>query len=112
MASAGLAEIAFVVDVSALTNKGFIGTTRYEGKEIGLDFDDGDAGVFLSSEMAARLGVRKGSQLTILIEGASDQMVEAKVASVGRALRISSAKAYYEVGKEGGAVVRIRKAQG
>ena len=110
MASAVPAELVFVVDVSALTDKGFVGTTRYEGKEVHLDFDDGDGGVFLNSEMAGRLHVKKGSRLTVIIEDDIPQVAETKVAAVGRSLRISNARVYYGVGKEGGAIVRIRKA--
>ena len=110
VASAGTAEIVFVVDVSGLTDKGFVGTTRYEGREVGLDFDDGDEGVFLNSEMAGRLHAKKGSRLSLVIEDDTTQIAGAKVAAVGRSLRISNAKVYYGVGKEGGAVIRIRKA--
>ena len=110
VASAGAAELAFVVDVSALTDKGFTGTTRYEGGKVELDFDDRDAGVFLNPQMAARLRVRKGSKLSVVIECDSNQVVETTVASIGRALRMSNAKIYYAVGREGGAVLRIRKA--
>ena len=62
-----MAELVLVVDVSALTSKGFVGTTRYEGRVVGFDFDDGEAGVFLSSEMAERLQVMKGSRLSLTI---------------------------------------------
>lgn len=110
MASAGAAELVFVVDVSALTSKGFVGTTKYEGREIDLDFDDGSAGVFLNSEMAGRLHVKKGSSLSIVIEDDSTQFAETKVASVGKSLRISDTRVYYTVGKEGGAILRVRKA--
>ncbi len=110
MASAGVAELVFVVDVSALTDSGFIGTTRYEGRKVELDFDDGNAGVFLNAEMAGRLHVKKGSRLSIIIEGETNQVSETKVASVGKSLRISDAKVYYAVGREGGAVLQVRKA--
>jgi ABC-type lipoprotein release transport system permease subunit len=110
VASASAAELVFVVDVSALTSKGFVGTTKYEGKRVELDFDDGDAGVFLNSEMAGRLHVKKGSRLSVVIEGDSNQVADTRVASVGKTLRISDAKVYYAVGKEGGAILRVRKA--
>ena len=109
MASANQAELAFVVDVSSLTRKGFIGTTKYEGKQVDLEFDDGTAGVFLTSEMAGRLRVRKGSTLLMVIEGEKNEVVETNFAAVSKAPRISNPKAYYAVGKEGGAVIRIRK---
>ncbi len=109
MASANQAEIVFVVDVSSLTKNGFVGTTEYEGKKVELEFDDGSAGVFLTSEMAGRLRVRKGSRISVVIEGERNEVVGAEVAGVGKALRISDAKAYYAVGREGGAIIRIRK---
>ena len=110
MASAPQAEIVFVVDVSSLTKEGFIGSTRYGGRMVELAFDDKDAGIFLSSEMATRLGVRKGSRVSLIMEEERNQVAEATVAGVGKTVRISNTKVYYEVGKEGGAVLRIRKA--
>lgn len=105
-----MAELVLVVDVSELTGKGFVGTTKYEGRVVDFDFDDADAGVFLNTEMAGRLHVRKGSLLSLTIEDESSMIVDSRVASTGRSLRISSAKVYYAVGREGGAVIRIRKA--
>ncbi len=109
MASASAAELVFVVDVSALTSEGFIGSTRYEGEKVDLDFDDANAGVFLNSEMAGRLHVKKGSRISIVIEDDDNQVAETKVTSVGKSLRISDARVYYAVGREGGAVIRLRK---
>ena len=106
---AAVYELVFVVDVSALTESGFVGATEYEGGRVDLEFDDGDAGVFLTPEMAGRLGVREGSPLKISVEGETDQSVDAVVASVGHRLRISNPMAYYSVGKGGGAVIRVRK---
>ena len=110
MASASQQELVFVVDVSSLTEKGFVGTTTYLGKKLDLEFDDQGAGVFLNQEMAKRLQVRKGSLVSILIEDDRNQLVEAAVAGVGASVRISDPKVYYAVGREGGAVIRIRKA--
>ncbi len=110
MAFAVQQELVFVVDVSSLTRKGFVGTTTYEGRKVDLEFDDDGEGVFLSAEMARRLHVRRGSHLSILIEGEKNQLIDASVASVGRVLRISDPKVYYAVGREGGAILRIRKA--
>ena len=109
MASAQQAELVFVVDVSSLTTKGFIGSTKYQGKTVELEFDDKDAGIFLSPEMAARLHVRKGSRITLTTENERNQATDATVAGVGKTVLISNSKIYYEVGKEGGAIVRIRK---
>jgi ABC-type lipoprotein release transport system permease subunit len=109
VASAQQAELVFVVDVSSFTEKGFIGSTKYEGKTIELEFDDKDAGVFLSPEMAARLRVRKGSGVSLIMENGRNQVAGATVVGVGRIVRISNSKVYYGVGKEGGAVLRVRK---
>ena len=109
MASAQQAELVFVVDVSSLTAEGFIGSTKYEGKTVELEFDDRDAGIFLSPEMAARLHVRKGSRITLTTENERNQATDATVAGVGKTVRVSDSRVYYGVGKEGGAILRIRK---
>jgi ABC-type lipoprotein release transport system permease subunit len=109
LAKADEAELVFVVDVSSLTKKGFVGTTTYHGSQVDLEFDDEGAGIFLTSEMAGRLHVRKGSDLSVIMENERSMIAKATVAAVGRALRISDPKIYYAVGREGGAVVRIRK---
>ncbi len=105
------AELVFVVDVSSLTKKGFVGTTTYQGRQVDLEFDDAGAGVFLTSEMAGRLHVRKGSSLSLIIENERNQVAEVPVAAVGKGLRISDPRVYYAVGREGGAIIRVRKSQ-
>ncbi len=102
-------EIVFVVDVSSFTKDGFIGSTTYQGAQVNLEFDDAGDGVYINSEMANRLHVRKGSPLTIVIEHDKNQVATATVAGIGKSLRISDPKVYYGVGKEGGAILRIRK---
>ena len=109
-ASAPSAEIVFVIDVSALTKEGFVGSSTYEGKQVELGFDDSGKGVYLTPEMAARLHVRKGSRVSLVLEGESTRIVDLVVGGVGKRPRISDAKAYYAVGREGGAVVRLRRA--
>jgi ABC-type lipoprotein release transport system permease subunit len=109
VASAHQAVLVFVVDVSSLTKKGFIGSTKYMGRTVELEFDDRDAGVFLSPEMAARLRVRKGSGVSLILENGRNQVANATVAGVGKTVRISNSKVYYGVGKEGGAILRIQK---
>jgi ABC-type lipoprotein release transport system permease subunit len=109
VATAGQAELAFVVDVSSLTKNGFVGTTNYGGNKVDLEFDDQGDGVILSSEMAGRLRVKKGSKVSIIVEDDKNQVVEVTVAGTGKGLRISDPKVYYAVGREGGAVIRIRK---
>jgi hypothetical protein len=108
--SAEGAELVFVVDVSSLTKKGFVGSSTYEGKEVDFEFDEGSAGVFLPSEMAARLHVRKGAKLSVSLEDGSTQFVELGFSGVSKAPRISDAKVYYAIGHEGGAVLHIRRA--
>ena len=109
VAEAPEAELVFVVDVTSFTKKGFVGSTTYVGKPVDFEFDDGDGGVFLTSEMARRIRVRKGSPISVLIENDRHQLAKTTVAGVGKELRVSDAKVYYGVGKEGGAIVRIRK---
>lgn len=103
------AELVFVVDVSSFTKKGFIGSTTFGGKQIDLEFDDGDEGVSLISAAAKRIHARKGSPISVLVEDDRTQLIKTTVCGVGRTLRISDSKVYYAVGKEGGAIIRIRK---
>jgi ABC-type lipoprotein release transport system permease subunit len=110
MAAASPAELVFVVDVTSLTSKGFVGSSQYAGKKVDIDFDDGDSGVFLSSEMAARLHVKKGSKVALTLEDDHSSVVDLAVAGVGKTARISDPKIYYAVGREGGAIIRVRKA--
>jgi hypothetical protein len=109
VAEAEGAELVFVVDVSSLTKEGFVGTTTYHGKQVALEFDEEGKGIFLTSEMAGRLRVRKGSALLVVMENERSLVAKASVAGVGKAIRISDPKIYYTVGREGGAIVRIRK---
>jgi ABC-type lipoprotein release transport system permease subunit len=102
-------EIVFVVDVSSFTEKGFIGMSSFAGEPMAIDFDDGNQGIYLNHEMAGRLGVKKGSRVSALVEADKTQAVQMAVAAVGKAVRISDTKLYYAVGKEGGAVIRVRK---
>jgi len=98
-----------VVDVSSFTKNGFIGTSSFGGGKIDIDFDDGDHGIFVNHEMAKKLGVKKGSQVSALIEAEKSQLTKMEVAGVGKTVRISNPKVYYAIGKEGGAIIRIRK---
>lgn len=109
MASARQAELVFVLDVSKLTKDGFIGSTKYEGMTVEVEFDDKDTGIFLSPDMAARLHVRKGSRVSLIMENERNLVADATVGGVGKRIRISDSRVYYEVGKEGGAIVRVRK---
>jgi len=109
VAEGARAELVFVVDASSFTKEGFVGTTEYEGKKVELEFDAGHEGVFLTSEMAGRLGVRKGTELSATVENGANITVKATVASVGKLLRISDEKIYYAVGREGGAILRLSK---
>ena len=106
----GRPGLGFVLDVSALTEKGFVGRTTFEGEEVDLEFDDAGAGVFLTSAMAERLHVRKGSRVALTVEEGSPQASELAVAGVTKSPRISDPKVYYAVGREGGAVLRIYRA--
>ena len=102
-------EIVFGVDVSSFTEKGFIGTSSFAGEPVAINFDDENQGVFLNLEMASRLGVKKGSWVSAQVEYDKTQVVQMAVAAVGKVVRISDSKVYYAVGKEGSAVIRVRK---
>ncbi len=103
-------ELLFVVGISSFTKRGFIGTTSFNGKPVEMEFDDGDGGVFLSREMCRKIHARKGSKVKIIVEGETGpRIAESVVAGVREKVRISSAKVYYEVGREGGAIIRLRK---
>jgi hypothetical protein len=102
-------ELAFVVDVSSFTKRGFMGSTEYEGKTVSIEFDDDDLGVYLTSEMARRIHVKKGSPIVVLVEDDRHESAKTITAGVRPDPRISNAKVYYAVGREGGAVVRVKK---
>jgi len=103
-------ELVFVVDVTSFTEKGFSAKTTFEGKEIAIEFDQDDEGVFLSGEMAKKLIARKGTELSLRVENDFAKVAQSWVTSVGSAVRISNAEVYYAIGREGGVVIRIRKA--
>ncbi len=109
MAEVSQGELVLVVDVSSFTKKGFIGSTTLAGRRVDVEFEDGDEGVSLTAEAAKKLHVRKGSPLSVIVEDDRLQVIRTTVAGVGKSLRISQSKVYYAVGKEGGAIVRIRK---
>lgn len=98
------------MDVSALTEGGFVGSSSYEGKKVDLGFDDAGAGVFLTPEMSERLQVKKGSRVILTVDSDSIRVIELVVAGLGTSTRISDPKAYYAVGREGGAILRLRRA--
>ena len=103
-------EIVFVVDVSAFTHRGFIGTSNFAGEEVNVEFDDRNDGLVLSSEMAERIHVRAGSKVAIILEDDETPRVsESVIKSVGEKLRVSDEKTYYFIGRTGGAIIRIRK---
>jgi len=83
----------------------------YRGEPVALEFDDRDQGVFLTPEMCKRLRVKRGSRLLVVVE-AEDEPVATEVTVAGSVSkpRISSARVYYEIGKEGGAILKLRKA--
>lgn len=103
-------ELVFVVDVTSFTEKGFMGSTSYGGQKLDLEFDDTGRGVQLTAGMANKLGARKGSKLVVLVEDDRPVAADVLVAGIATKVRISDPRVYYAIGKEGGAVIRIRKA--
>jgi len=103
-------ELVFVVDVTSFTKRGFIGSSKFAGGRVDIEFDDGGRGLTLSSEMCKKIRARTGSEVLIIGENEDKpQTSESFVQSVGEKLRISDAKTYYLVGRYGGAIIRIRK---
>ncbi|MDA4128554.1 MAG: hypothetical protein OK422_03750 [Thaumarchaeota archaeon] len=103
-------EVVLVVDVTSFTERGFRGTTTFGGKGIEIDFDDRNAGLVLSGEMAKRLHVKTGSKVKIILdEEGKMQVSESIVKGVGKGPKISDEKTYYAIGHEGGAIIRLRK---
>lgn len=104
------AELVFVVGISSFTKRGFIGSSSFKGEPVEIEFDDRDAGVFISSEMCRKIHARKGSRVSVVVEVEErPKVTESVVAGVTGKPRISNAKVYYEVGRTGGAIVRIWK---
>lgn len=109
MAVPAAGSVSLVVDVTSFTEKGFIGTSSFSGKAVAIEFDDGDKGIFLNHEMAKRLSVKKGSAVSVVVEDENTQMMRMTISGVGATIRISSARIYFAVGKEGGAVIKMQK---
>lgn len=110
MSSPNQEEVVFVVDVSAFTDRGFVGSSNFSGEGVNIEFDDRNEGLVLSSVMAGRIRVRTGSKVTIILENEErPQISESIIKSVGQKLRISDEKTYYFVGRTGGAIIRVRK---
>lgn len=103
-------ELVFVVDVTSFTEKGFVGTTSHLGRKVDVEFDDGDEGLFLSPEMAKSIGVKKGSPASVIVEDGTTTISQTLVTAVGKVIRVSDARVYYAIGREGGGVVRVRRA--
>lgn len=101
-------ELVFVVDVTSFTANGFVGTSSFSGGQVSIEFDPGDEGVFLTRDMAARLSAEKGSRVLIVVEDGATLRESGTVAQVGAKARVSNSKVYFAVGREGGAVVRVR----
>ena len=104
-------ELVLVVTVSSFTKKGFMGSASYHGRSIDLEFDDLEDGVFLTPEMCKGIHAKNGSKILLIVEAEDEPVAsEETVAGVVPKPRISNARVYYEVGKEGGAILRIKKA--
>ncbi len=99
--------LAFAVSVSSFTQDGFIAVTSFEGKRVELHFDDRGEGVFLPHVMAERLGAEEGGEVTVRVEAEHEALSRARYSGPSKDPRISDAKVYYAVGREGGAVVSL-----
>lgn len=103
-------ELVFPIDVSSFTKDGFLGSAIVAGNRVDIEFDDKDDGVFLTREMVDRIGARKGSKLQIIVDtDERPQVAQTTVAGIQSAPKVSNAKVYYGVGRNGGAILRIRK---
>jgi ABC-type lipoprotein release transport system permease subunit len=102
-------ELDFVVDITFFTKKGFVGTTKYEDKTVKLEFDEDGDGLFLSTEMARRIGVKKGVSVSVIVEDGTAAIAQMQVAAVGKKVRISDPKVYRAIGREGGAIITVRR---
>ena len=109
MPRASSGQLVFAVNISSFTRDGFAALTSYKGRTVEIIFDDLDEGVFLTPAMAARIGARKGSKVSIGVEDGEPLFAQALFAGAAKVPRVSSSKVYYALGKEGGAVVRITK---
>ncbi len=101
-------EVVLVVDVATLEGEGFYGTSEYKGQAITVEFDDRGLGLSLTQDMAARIGVRKGSKVSVAVESEKTEVFEVPVSSVGRSVQISDPDVYRAMGQAGGAVLRLR----
>ena len=104
-------ELVFAVSISSFTKRGYVGSASYQGSPVDIEFDDRDEGVFLTAEMCKRLHVKEGSRLLLVVEADGEPLVaEASASRPVSKPRISNARVYYSVGREGGAVVTLKKA--
>ena len=104
-------ELVLVVDVTAFTTSGFVGSSSFEGKRVDIEFDDADKGLALTRGMSARTQTKVGSNVQVLIEDdLKIQSFESFVEAISEKPRLSNSKLYYFLGQRGGAVIRIRKA--
>ena len=108
--SGAIGELVLAVSVSSFTEGGYVGSASYGGKPVDIEFDDRDAGVFLTPEMTKRLGADSGSGVLVVVDSETVPLVvESVLAGTSAKPRISNARVYYEVGREGGAVLKLRR---
>ena len=110
MSAGAESELVFALSISSFTRRGYIGSASLGGKPVDLEFDDADAGAFLTAEMLQRLGAKVGSKVLLVVEADEEPVTAETIVSKAAKARISNARVYYEVGREGGAILRIRKA--
>lgn len=107
----GTNELVFVVVMTSFTNEGFAVSSTYEGRRVDIQFSERNEGLRLSLEMCRRIGLEKGSCVTILVEeDERTHAIESVVNAVGDSLRFANPELYYLIGRTGGGVLIIRKA--
>ena len=102
-------ELVLVLTISSLLEDGFEAMTPYEGGEVRVMFDERDDGVFLTKGMSARARLVQGQKVAMIVEGEKELYSVSTFSGNSDIPRISDSKVYYAIGREAGAILRIRK---
>ncbi len=108
MAAPEAEELVFVVDVTSFTRDGFVGSSSFGGSKIDIEFDDQDEGLTLDARMCKKIHAKSGTPVRIVIDDEPKlELVDSTIKSVGDRPRISNAKVYYIIGRNGGGIFRV-----